>query len=70
MSTARKKRLAFLIVALLAVFSGTVLLLCRMYKVMDPILLVGSIDLGVVLIVAGGAMGLLAPKIWKVRKKP
>jgi len=69
MSTSRKNRLAFLATALILLLSGTALLLCRLYKVIDPAPVFVGIPLDLVLIAIGGVMGLLAPKIWRVRKR-
>jgi len=69
MSTSRKNRLAFLATALIMLLSGTALLLCRLYKVIDPAPVFVGIPLDLVLITIGGVMGLLAPKIWRVRKR-
>lgn len=69
MSTSRKNRLAFLVTALIMLLSGTALLLCRLYKVIEPAPVFMGIPLDLVLIAIGGVMGLLAPKIWRVRKR-
>ena len=68
MTGSRKKRFAFLVVAFVALLAGAVLLICELYKVMEPVLVFGKLNLGIVLVVIGGVMSFLAPKIWRVRK--
>lgn len=68
MKGSKKIRLAFLITSLTAVLSGIVLLIGDMYKVMEPVLVFGKLNLGIVLIVIGGILSLLAPKPPRARK--
>ena len=68
MKGSKKIRLAFLIASLIAVLSGIVLLICDMYKVMEPVLVFGKLNFGIVLIVIGGILSALAPKPPRARK--
>jgi hypothetical protein len=69
MAGLRKKRLAFLAATFLIVLAGTVLLLSDIYKVREPVLVFGVLNLGVVLLAIGGLMSYLTPKIWPPRNK-
>ena len=69
MSTSRKNRSEFLVTASIMLLSGTALVLCRLYKVIEPAPVFVGVPLDLVLITIGGVMGLLAPKIWRVGKR-
>ncbi|MEZ5524933.1 MAG: hypothetical protein R3E62_08270 [Pseudomonadales bacterium] len=49
----RKTQLAMLGVAFLFVLSGIVLIVCEMYKTIEPVYLFGKLNLAVVLVVIG-----------------
>ena len=68
MKGSKKLRLAFLIVSFVTVLSGAVLLVCELYKVIEPLHVFGKLDLGLVLIVIGGVISFLAPKPQRARK--
>ena len=65
----RKTQLAMLGVAFLFVLSGIVLIVCEMYKTIEPVYLFGKLNLAVVLVVIGGVITFLAPRPPGEKKK-
>ena len=65
----RQTQLAMLGVAFLFVLSGIVLIVCEMYKTIEPVYLFGKLNLAVVLVVIGGGITFLAPRPPGKKKK-
>ena len=62
MKGSKKTQRIMLAIAFPIILTGLILGLCEIYKLMEPVKLFGTLNLGVTLIVLGAVLTFLAPK--------